>query len=307
MRIIIAGGSGLIGSALTRDLRGDNHEVYILTRDTSRVSPMDEGVKLYAWDGRTQQGWGNLVEDADAVINLAGANLAGEGFFPARWNKFRKSIILQSRIHAGQAVTEAIRSANVKPKVLVQASAIGYYGATNEQRVDELSKGGNDFSAQVCREWEQSTQEVEDIGVRRVVIRTGIVLSAQGGSLTRMMLPIKLFFGGPFGSGRQIMSWIHLSDEIQAIRYLIDNPETDGVYNLTSPHPVSNAEIGRKMARIMNRPYYLPIPGLAMRLAFGEVADVVLGRLDVQPTRLLNSGFKFAYPQIDMALADILQ
>jgi uncharacterized protein (TIGR01777 family) len=306
MRIIIAGGSGLIGSALTQDLRKDNHEVYILTRNPGRVTPMGDGVRLFAWDGRTQQGWGKLVAGADAVVNLAGANLAGEGFFPARWNKFRKSIILQSRILAGQAITEAIKLASEKPKVLVQASAIGFYGASNVQRIDESSKGGEDFSAQVCREWEQSTQNVEGMGVRRVIIRTGIVLSAQGGTLTRMLLPIKLFVGGPFGNGRQIMSWIHIADEIKAIRYLIDNLETEGVYNLTSPNPVSNAEIGRAMARILHRPYYLPVPGFGMRLVFGEVATVVLGSLDVQPNRLLKSGFDFSYPQIEMALANIL-
>jgi uncharacterized protein (TIGR01777 family) len=306
MRIIIAGGSGLIGSVLTRDLRKDNHEVIILTRDPGRVTPMDDSVRLFAWDGKTQQGWGKLVDGADAVVNLAGANLAGEGFFPARWNKFRKSMILQSRIHAGQAITDAIKSASDKPKVLVQASAIGFYGASNVQRIDESSKGGEDFSAQVCREWEQSTQNVEGMGVRRVIIRTGIVLSPQGGTLTRMLLPIKLFVGGPFGNGRQIMSWIHIADEVKAIRYLIDNPDTMGVYNLTSPNPVPNAEIGRAMARILHRPYYLPIPGFGMRFAFGEVARIVLGSLDVQPNRLLKSGFEFSYPKIEMALANIL-
>jgi len=307
MRIIIAGGSGLIGSALSQDLRKDDHEVFILSRNPLKLKPMDDGVKLYAWDGRTQEGWGKLVEGADAVVNLAGANISGEGFLPARWNKFRKSMILHSRIHAGQAITEAIKAAREKPKVLVQASAIGFYGATNEQYVDENSQGGDDFSAQVCREWEQSTQEVDTIGVRRVIIRTGIVLSAKGGTLPRMLLPIRFFVGGPFGNGRQIMSWIHVHDEIKAIRFLIDNPDTNGVYNLTSPTPVSNAEIGRAMARRLHRPYYLPVPAFAMHIAFGEVADVVLGNLVVQPKQLLKSGYKFSYPQIEMALADILK
>ncbi len=306
MRIIIVGGSGLIGSALTRDFRKDNHEVFILTRNPSRVNPMDDGVKIYAWNGRTQEGWGRIVEGADAVVNLAGANLAGEGFLPTRWNNLQKSIILQSRIHAGQAITEAIKAATDKPKVLVQASAIGFYGATNEQRVDETSQGGDDFSAQVCLKWEQSTQEVVTSGVRRVIIRTGIVLSAKGGTLPRMLLPIKFFVGGPFGNGRQIMSWIHIADEVTAIRYLIDNPETNGVYNLTSPNPMTNADIGRVIARIVHRPYYFPVPGFAMRLAFGEVASVVLGSLNVHPNRLLDCGFKFLYPEIEMALADIL-
>lgn len=306
LRIIIAGGSGLIGKALTRELRRNNHEVVILSRNPEHAIRVSEGVKYFSWDGRTQQGWGNLVEGANAVVNLAGANLAGEGFFPARLTMERKQVLKQSRLNALKAIIEAIETASEKPKVLIQASAIGYYGSLGDQPVDESKPVGNDFMARLLQEVEQSTQHVESLGVRRVVIRSGVVLTNQGGALSRLLLPYKLFVGGPLGNGRQVLSWIHVDDEVKAIRYLIENPGTSGVYNLTAPNPVTNAEMGKAIAKVMHRPYYLPVPGFAMRLLFGEVATVVLDGQRVIPTRLLASGFEFDYPRIDMALENIL-
>jgi uncharacterized protein (TIGR01777 family) len=306
MRIVIAGGSGLIGRELAREFRQDNHEVIILSRNPGNAAQIPEGVKIIAWDGKTQQGWGNWVEGADAVINLSGANIAGEGFLPARWTEERKSIIRVSRIDAGNAITEAISSASEKPKVLVQSSAIGYYGPLKNEPVDETAAAGGDFMAHLCEEWEQSTAPVQTIGVRCVVIRSGIVLSNKGGALTRILLPYKLFAGGRFGNGRQVMSWIHISDEVNAIRFLIDNPSASGVYNLTAPNPVTNNEMGKAIGRVMHRPHYLPVPGFVMRLSFGEVSAVVLGGQRVLPSRLLTSGYQFTFPTIDLALGDIL-
>ena len=305
-RIIIAGGSGLIGTALTSELRQDNHEVVILSRNPEHAVRVDDGVKIFAWDGMTQQGWGKLVDGADAVVNLAGANLAGEGFFPARWTQERKQNIKQSRLNALTAITEAIDSASEKPKVLIQSSAIGYYGPLGDQRVDESGPVGKDYMARLLQEVEQATKDVEQMGVRRVVIRTGVVLTNQGGALSRLLLPFKLFAGGPLGNGRQVLSWIHIQDEVKAIRYLIGNSDTGGVYNLTAPNPVTNAEMGKAIAKVMRRPYYLPVPGFAMRLLFGEVATVVLDGQWVIPSRLLESGFEFDFPKIDMALENIL-
>jgi uncharacterized protein (TIGR01777 family) len=305
-RIIIAGGRGLIGRALTRELRQDNHEVLILSRNPGQATRVDDGVKIFAWDGMTQQGWGKMVEGADAVVNLAGANLAGENLFPARFTKERKQIIKQSRLNAAKAIIEAIDAAREKPKLLIQSSAIGYYGPLGDQPVDESGEAGKDFMAQVLQEVEQSTEVVETLGVRRVVTRSGVVLTDQGGALTRLLIPFKLFAGGPFGNGRQVMSWIHIIDEVKAIRFLIENPETSGVYNLTAPNPVTNAEMGKVIAKILRRPYYLPVPGFALRWLFGEVATVVLDGQRVLPTRLLASGYEFKYPRIDMALAEIL-
>lgn len=306
LRIILAGGSGLIGRALTRELRQYNHEVLILSRNPGQATRVDDGVKIFAWDGVTQQGWGKLVEGADAVVNLAGANLAGESLLPARFTNKRKQIIKQSRLNAAKAIIEAIDTAREKPKLLIQSSAIGYYGPLGDQPVDEAGEAGKDFMAQVLQEVEQSTEVVETLGVRRVVTRSGVVLTDQGGALARLLIPFKLFAGGPFGNGRQVMSWIHITDEVKAIRFLIENSETSGAYNLTAPNPVTNAEMGKVMAKILRRPYYLPVPGFALRLLFGEVASVVLDGQRVLPARLLASGYVFKYPRIDMALADIL-
>ncbi len=306
MRIIIAGGSGLIGRALSRALVRDNHEVFVLSRNPARATQLPDGVKIYAWDGKTQQGWGKLVEGADAVINLAGENIAGEGFFPARWTKERRKNIRQSRLSAVSAIIEAIDTAREKPKLFIQSSAIGFYGPKKDQTVDETAAAAGDFMACLLQELEQSTEVIENFGVRRVVIRSGIILSNQGGALSRLLLSFRLFAGGPFGNGRQVMSWIHIADEIKAIRFLIDNPTTRGVYNLTAPQAVTNAEMGKTIGKIMHRPYYLPVPGFALRLLFGEVSTVVLEGQRVLPTRLLESGYKFEYPRIDMALEDIL-
>lgn len=306
MRIILAGGSGLIGSALAQDLSKDQHEVIILSRNPAHSAALTGQAKFVAWDGKTQQGWGKQVNGAHAVVNLAGANIAGDGFLPARWSRERKENIRLSRLNAGKAISEAISSARDKPAVLVQASGIGFYGPRGNEPIDETAAPGGDFMAQLSQEWERSTAAVEEHGVRRTIIRTGVVLSKDGGALSRLLYPYRLFVGGPLGNGRQVMSWIHIADEVRAIRFLIDDQSAQGAYNLTAPHPVTNGELGKQIGRLLHRPHYLPVPGFAMRLAFGEVSTVVLDGQRVLPSRLLTSGFEFKYPTSDKALADIL-
>lgn len=306
MRVIIAGGSGLIGRELTADLAQHGYEVIILSRNPERVTSIPDGAQAASWDGRTAQGWGHLVNGADAIVNLAGENLAGESFFPARLTTERKQRIRDSRILSGEAILEAIQAAEKKPEVLVQASAIGYYGFRGDEIVDEDSSPGDDFFAE-WKDWEKVTEPVEELGVRRVVIRTGVVLSTEKGSaLTRLMLPFKLFAGGPFGNGRQYISWIHIADEAGAIRFLIENKGARGVYNLTAPNPVTNAQFGKTLGKVMKRPYYLPVPGFALRIAFGEVTAVVLEGQRVVPNRLLKAGFEYQFPELEPALHDTL-
>lgn len=307
MKILIAGGSGLIGRALTRELLRDSHKIIILSRDPAQALAISEDVQIAGWDGKTAQGWSQLLEGTDAIVNLAGANIAGDGFFPTRWTNSRKQIIRQSRLDAGKAIVEAITIATHKPGVLVQSSAIGFYGPLKDCTVDETGPAGNDFMARLCQEWELSTERVELSGVRRVIARTGIVLSDHGGALGRLILPYKLYAGGPFGMGKQVMSWIHIADEVAAIRFLIENPEAAGIYNLTAPNPVTNAEFGKTLSKVMHRPYYLPVPGFAMRMLFGEVATVVLDGQRVLPARLIRSGYEFKYPNIELALQQILE
>lgn len=307
MRVIITGGTGLIGRALANSLASDHHEVIVLSRNKNRTGGLVSGVKVESWDARSTAGWGPLADGADAIVNLAAESLAGEGFPPSRWTGERKKRIRESRISAGMAVTEAIREAARKPSVLIQASAVGYYGPRGDEDIRESAPAGSDFPANVAREWEGCTAEVEKMGVRRAVIRTGIVLTTKGGVLPMLALPFRLFAGGPIGSGKQQMPWIHLHDEIAAIRFLMDSPGAQGAYNLSAPSPVSNAQFAKNLGKVMRRPSFLPLPGFAFRLAFGELSMMLLEGQRAVPARLLEAGFQFHYPELEGALRDLFQ
>lgn len=299
MRAIITGGSGLIGRALTESLASSGHEVIVLSRDPGRVSGLPDGARAVRWDGRTTEGWAQLCEDA-AIINLAGENLSS-----GRWTGERKRRIRQSRLDAGGAVA-AVAAAERKPHVVVQASAVGYYGFRGDEELDEGSSPGDDYLARVCQDWEASTAPVEALGVRRVIIRTAPVLSRTGGMLPRLALPFRFFVGGRLGSGRQWFPWIHISDEVGAIRFLLENEQTIGPFNLSSPHPTTNAQFSRLLGRLMSRPALIPAPSFALRILLGEMATALLGGQRVVPRRLLDAGFTFAFPDAFTALRDLL-
>jgi uncharacterized protein len=258
-------------------------------------------VQVERWDARTAQGWGALVDGAYAVVNLA-----GEGIANGRWNAERKQLIRDSRLHAGQAVLEAVELARQKPRVLLQASGVGFYGNLLEGSASENRHAGRDSMAGLAAEWEASTRRVEAMGVRRVIIRTGIVLSKNGGALPRMILPFRFFVGGPVGSGRQWMSWIHIADEVGAIRFLIENEKAKGPFNLSAPEPVTNADFSRSLGRCLGRPAVVPKPEFLLRLVYGEMADVVLNGQRAVPRRLTHMGYAFQFAEIDAALEDIL-
>jgi len=303
MNVIIAGGTGLIGRALTRQLLQEGHKVFVLSRTPERYrAHMPAGCELVRWDGRTAEGWGHLVDGADAVVNLAGANISA-----GRWTQARKRLIRESRVHAGRAVVEAIQAASVKPSVLIQASAVGHYGPRGDEVVTEGTPPGNDFLAQVAVEWEASTAEVEQWNVRRPIIRTGVVLSTEGGALPRMLLPFKLGLGGPMGSGRQWFPWIHIADEAGAIRFLMENKRAHGPYNLVAPNPVRFVEFARALGRVLHRPTLFRVPAWALRLLFGEMATVLLEGQRAIPRRLLDAGYTFLFQDIDSALNDLLK
>jgi uncharacterized protein (TIGR01777 family) len=306
MSVIIAGGTGLIGRALTKELAQHGHEVIILSRNPDRVISVPENVKVVAWDGVSTQGWGDLVNETQAIVNLSGANIGGEGFFPSRLTDERKRRIRESRIMSGKALLEAIETAEKKPAVFVQSSAVGYYGFHGDEKLSEDSPPGDDFFAE-WKEWEKVSAPVEDIGVRWVIIRSGIIFSTgRGSALNRLVLPFKLFTGGPIGDGKQYLSWIHETDEARAIRFLIENKDARGAFNLTAPNPATNAEVGKAIAKVLHRPYYLPAPGFAFKLAFGEVSALVTNGQRVMPERLLEYGFEFQFPNLEPALQDIL-
>ncbi len=303
MKVIISGGSGLVGSALARDLAGEGHEVIILSRSPEQNrARYSANIQVVGWDGKTAAGWGSVVDGADAIVNLAGANIAG-----GRWTDARKQKIIQSRVEPGMAIVAAVKQAKIKPKVLIQSSAIGYYGSRDDEKITETAKPGAEFQSQVCIAWENSTAAVEDLGVRRAIIRSGIVLDKRQGALPRMVLPFKFFIGGPIGSGKQWVSYISITDEVRAIRFLIENANAAGIYNLTTPNPLRNKDFERAIGKTVGRPSIFPVPSFMMQLLFGEMSTVLLNGQRVLPERLLEAGFKFEHPDAASALQAVLK
>ena len=301
MRVIITGGGGLIGRALTTSLTKDGHEVIILSRTPQALKNLPVGARAEKWDGKTAQGWGALVNGADAIVNLAGATIS------ERWTAAHKKEIRQSRADAGKAIVEAVKAAEKKPLVVIQSSAVGYYGPRGTEEITEDSKAGNDFLASVCQDWEASTAELDQMGVRRAIIRTGVVLDKHGGALPRMVMPIKLFIGGPLGSGHQYFPWIHLQDEVAAIRWLIDNPNARGVYNLSAPQPLTNKAFTQAIGKVLGRPAFMPVPAFALKILFGEMATLLLDGQREVPARPVKDGFQFKFTNAEAALRDVLK
>ena len=307
MRIVISGGTGLIGSELAHDLAGESHQVTILSRSPEKYQKLfGENVHLVYWDGRSAGEWVSHVDGADAIVNLAGESISGEGFLPDRWNADKKKRILDSRLKAGQAIVQAIETVDHKPGVLIQASAVGYYGSTGNVIVTESSPPGNDYLASVCEAWESSTISVERLGVRRAVARMGLVLSAEGGALPRLIVPSRLFAGGSFGSGNQYWPWVHITDAVRALRFIIENEVVAGFVNITAPNPVTSKEFGRALGRALGRPSAIPAPAFALRLVLGEVASTILEGQRVLPQILLDEDFTFQFPEIDLALNNLI-
>ena len=300
-KIIITGGTGLIGTALAAEVAALGHEIVVLSRNPSEGKGLPAGTRVLAWDGSSAAGWGAEADAATAIVNLAGATIARPP-----WTESYKQRILASRVNAGKAVVEAITAAAKKPGVVVQSSGVGYYGLHDDEEVTEETPPGADFLARVSVAWEASTAAVEAQGTRQVVIRTGLVLSAKGGVLPLLALPFRFFGGGPLGSGRQYMPWIHMADEVAALRFLIEHETARGAFNLAAPQPVSNKEFARVLGRVLHRPSLLPAPGFAMKLALGEMAELLLlGGQRVTPARLKQLGFQFRFTELEAALRDL--
>jgi len=301
MRVMITGATGFIGTALCRALHED-YELIALSRN-AEVARRSIGhlAKVVRWDARTSDGWDGEADGALAIINLAGENV-GSG----RWNEARKSRILQSRLDAATAVVDAIKKLHSKPKVVVQASATGYYGSREDEQLDETSTPGKGFLASLCRRVEGFADQIEDLGVRCAVIRTGVVLGRDGGALAKLIMPFRFYLGGYLGSGRQWFPWISLEDAVAAIKFLIESEHLGGVFNLTAPQPVTMKEFCVTLGRILHRPAWLRVPGFVGRLALGEMADeMLLSGQRVLPKRLLAAGFEFKYPDVEKALRAI--
>ncbi len=298
MNVLITGGTGLIGRALAKSLLADGNKIWILTRSPEQaILPL--GCTAVGWDGRTAQGWGELVNEMDAIVNLAGVNMSA---WP--WTGKRKQSFWNSRVWAGQAVAEAVRLTKKRPAALIQSSGINHYGLRGSL-ADESAPPADDFLARLTVAWELSSQPVEELGVRRAVIRTSVVLSRDNIIMKLMELPVRLFVGGRLGSGEQTFPWIHIADEVRAIRFLLTEERARGPFNLIAPDSVSNTEFIRALARQLKRPFWFPVPAFLMRLVLGEMSTMVLDGRPAQPKRLLEAGFEFKFPTLDSALLDL--
>lgn len=305
MKVAITGATGFVGTRLVEQLSpGDSILVLTRNRDRAmRVFPKQNfpNLEFVAYTPQQSGDWQNAIAGCDAVVNLAGAPIAEE-----RWTGQRKQEILNSRKVGTEKIVEAIAMANPKPQVLVNASAIGYYGTSETATFDETSSPGNDFLAQVCQDWENEAQKVQDTGTRLVIIRTGIVLG-MGGALAKMLTPFQLFAGGPIGSGRQWFSWIHRDDLVNLILAALQRSDLEGAYNGTAPNPVRMNELCQVLGQVLNRPSWLPVPDFALQLLLGDGAKVVLEGQQVLPKRILASGFEYQYSSLKSALEQILK
>jgi uncharacterized protein (TIGR01777 family) len=289
MKIVVAGGTGFIGTPLVHRLLESGHDVAVLTRHATGSGPG----RLIAWDGRNQGAWSEEVATAGAVVNLAGASIAD-----GRWTDARKRILVESRLHATAALVEAMRGESSRERAFVSASAIGYYGLRQDEQLDESSPRGEGFLAELSEAWERAAHAADDFA-RVAIVRFGVVLAPEGGALGKMILPFKLGVGGPVGSGRQWMSWIDRDDAVRLVEWLITRPEARGVFNATAPEPVRSREFARSLGRALSRPAILPAPAIALKLAFGRMAEeVLLGGQRVLPQRALADGFRFEAPTL---------
>jgi len=302
MRVIVTGGSGFIGKALCAELVKAGHAVIVLTRDVEIAGPLlGDHVETVEWNAESGGAWISSIEGADAVINLAGENI-GAG----RWTAERKQQIIGSRLSATNSLVEAISKAKRKPSVMINASAIGYYGPHGDEIVTEKDPAGNDFLAQTTKQWEDAAKKVEAYGVRLVIMRNGLVLE-RGGVLEKFLLPFRLFAGGPLGSGKQWFSWIHRDDVIGLILFVLENKNVKGAINATAPEPVTMKDFCSTLGKVMGRPSWAPAPAFVLKTALGEMSTLVLDGQRVIPAVAEKAGYKFKYRKAEDALTAILR
>ncbi|HEX9880679.1 MAG TPA: TIGR01777 family oxidoreductase [Candidatus Binatia bacterium] len=296
MRVVVAGGSGFIGSVLCPRLVDLGHSLVILSRSLTPTKALSRG-EWMQWNPGESGTWERAVNGADAVINLAGEPIPAK-----RWSAAQKKKIRTSRVNTTRALVKAIERAEHKPRLVLNASAIGYYGPRGDDPVTEESPAGDDFVSRVCREWEAEAQRAEALGVRVVRLRTGIVLGRGGGALAKMVFPFRLFIGGPLGTGTQWVSWIQMEDEVGLILHLLQHATACGAVNATAPHPVTNRELSRTLGRVLRRPSWAPVPAFALRILLGEMADMVLTGQRVLPAQAQQLGYRFKYTDLAAAL-----
>jgi uncharacterized protein len=301
MKIAIAGATGFVGSRLVEQLQAQGHQIVILTRSPQQASNRFGTAEVVGYNPLKSGEWQSAIDGCDAIINLAGEPIAEK-----RWTTAQKRVMLESRQIGTEKIVEAIEKATNKPPILINASAIGYYGTSETSKFDETSPAGSDFLAEVCTKWETAAKAASASGTRVVILRLGIVLGENGGALGKMLAPFSAFVGGPIGSGKQWFSWIHRDDVVKLIIAAITDSNMRGVYNATAPNPVTMTDFAQTLGTVMNRPSWLPVPNFALEALLGEGAIVVLQGQQVIPKNTLAQGFEFQYPTLKPALASIL-
>lgn len=302
MKVVVSGGTGFIGRSLCMSLRRQDMTVSVLSRNLlAAKAVLDPSVTVVEWDAVTSGPWERELDGVTAVINLAGAPIA-EG----RWTPARKQVIASSRVNATRRLVHAISRLQSKPRLLISASGVGYYGASPDGRFDEWSGPGADFLTHLCVDWEQAALAAQSAGVRVVCLRIGMVLGGDGGALAKMLPPFKLFAGGPIAPGTQWVSWIHRQDLIGLITWSLKNDAVAGPVNGVAPVPVTMKEFCKTLGKTVNRPSWLPVPEWALRAAFGELASVMTTGQHVTPRVALDGGYQFQFPHLDSALRSIV-
>lgn len=297
MNILITGGTGLIGRHFIKASE-EKHTFTVLTRKPDTANKQLPNSCVYI----TSLSELDNLNSFDAVINLA-----GEPIVDKRWTTTQKRIITESRLETTKQLAALIENSADAPKVFISGSAIGFYGRQNDQAIDEqFTDVHQEFSHQLCAQWEAAALSAASVATRVCILRTGIVLAPNGGALSKMLLPFKLGLGGPIGNGKQYMSWIHIDDMVKGIQYLLDNPATDGIYNFTAPQPETNKRFAQTLCSALGRPCLLPMPSLVLKTLMGEGSDLLIYGQNVVPKKLLDEGFSFAYPKLPEALENIL-
>ncbi len=302
MKLVITGGTGFVGRVLVERLIKDNYSLVLLVRNLERARHIfsNKDIDIVPYVATESGSWQGSIDGCDAVINLAGEPIS------RRWNDQYKQLILESRQLGTRKIVEAIGKAQKKPTLLINASAVGYYGTSQTESFDENSQPGDDFLSQVCQKWEAEAKNVTKIGTRLLILRFGIVLGSGGGALAKMVASFNLFAGGPIGTGNQWMSWIHILDLVELIVFGLEHPEMEGCFNATTTNQVHMREFCSTLGKALNRPCWLPVPGIALELILGEGAVIVLQGQKVLPKRTVESGFTFDYPLLEEALEQIL-
>jgi hypothetical protein len=299
-RVVVTGATGLIGQQLVKALRADGAEVSVLTRDPARARQKLGDVEALAWDLIGEPAPLAALEGRDAVIHLAGEPVA------QRWSSEAKQAIEASRVTGTRNLLEGLRAAGERPRVLISSSAIGYYGPRGAEPLDEEAPPGTDFLAEICVEWENEARRAEELGLRTVQVRTGIVLDSWGGALAKMLPPFRLGIGGPVAGGRQYMSWIHTADVVGMMLAALTDDRFSGAINATAPEPVTNSEFSSVLGKVLHRPAFAPVPALALRVLFGEMAEMVTTGARVVPAKPLVLGYEFKHAQLEEALRSAL-